>query len=106
MDAKAAAAKDTTAVGSTAAVSVGAAETTNEAAEAATITQPAERGTGARFSTGLARKGQRAAGSCVQTPRRQAGAGAESPAFRRESVALVMLVAGRCRCQRARSARR
>ena len=49
---------------------------------------------------------RRAAVSRGQITRRQAGAGAESPSIRRESVALVVLVAGRCRCQRKRSARR
>ena len=39
-------------------------------------------------------EGRRAAVSRGQTARRQAGAGAESPCIRRESVALVMLVAG------------
>ena len=67
--------------------------------------QPAARG--ARVvSNYQAGEGRRAAVSRGQTARRQAGAGAESPCIRRESVALVMLVAGRCRCQRARSARR
>ena len=46
-----------------------------------------------------------AAGVRGQTSCRQAGAGADSPGSRRDSVALVMLVAGRGRCQRARSAR-
>ena len=67
--------------------------------------QPAARG--ARVvSNYQAGEGRRAAVSRGQTARRKAGAGAESPCIRRESVALVMLVAGRCRCQRARSARR
>ena len=70
------------------------------------ISQPAVRGTGARVSSGLSREGQHAAGSRGQTSRRQAGAGGNSPAIRRDSGALVMLDAGRGRCRRAHSARR
>ena len=84
--------------------------TTMVATVAATMSQPAVRGTGARVSSGLlrkyVRKGQRTAGSRGEESCRQAGAGAEAPAIRRESVALVMFVAGRGRCQRERSARR
>ena len=77
--------------------------TTTVAAVEATETQPAAPGT-AQVSC-QAREGQHVAGSRGQTSRRQAGAGADSPGSRRDSVALVMLVAGRGRCQRARSAR-
>ena len=62
------------------------------------------RGTGAHVSCCQPREGERVAGSRGQISRRQAGAGGDSPAIRRDSVALVMLVAGRGRCRRARSA--
>ena len=45
-------------------------------------------------SSGLSRKGQRTAGSRGLTTRRRAGAGAESPHIRRDSVVLVILFQG------------
>jgi hypothetical protein len=98
MDSKAADTADTTAVGSTVADSVGAAETTNEAAETATANSTC----GARHRHANCcqlQEGERAAGSRGQTSRRPVDAGANVPAnSRRTVVLLVMFVAGRGRC--------
>ena len=88
MDSKAADTADTTAVGSTVADSVGAAETTNEAAETATANSTC----GARHRHANCcqlQEGERAAGSRGQTSRRPVDAGANVPANFRRTVVLL-----------------
>ena len=103
LDVTAATAAGTTAFGSTAAYSVGAVETTNEAAVAANSAYMAQ-GTGRRVSCCLPREDERAAGNRGQTSRRQAGAGANLPADKSRSVVMDILVARGAGCSGARSA--
>ena len=104
-DAPAPAAKDEAAVGTTVADSMATAVASTVAMVAATMSQPAVQGTGARVSSGLYDRAN-AQQACIGRHRAGKRAGGDSPVIRRDSVALVMLVAGRGRCQCERSARR
>ena len=104
-DAPAPAAKDEAAVGMTVADSMATAVASTVAMVAATMSQPAVQGTGARVSSGLYDRAN-AQQACIGRHRAGKRAGEDSPVIRRDSVALVMLVAGRGRCQCERSARR